>query len=458
MLETGAEPAARRDATPMPAMSSDVSVRFSGVGKTYRLYESSRDLVVDHFGLYHLPFVRSPRFREFDALCDLDLEVKRGDRLGVVGRNGAGKTTLLKLITRNFAPTTGTVDVRGTVQALMLTGLGFHPEFSGWENIRSSLIFNGLEGDELEEALEDCADFCELGRYLHEPLKTYSQGMKARTQFGAATALAPDILIIDEVLEAGDSYFAAKCARRVERLVQSGCTLLLVSHSSPQVLRFCTRAVWIDRGRVVQQGSALDVVNAYEVHLERESDDLFQRRADAPAESTEHIVAGLQETLADGRTVHRLPAKEGVKVDRISLTTDGKPAESFARRDPVRIDFELRAERSDRFACRYLVTIWDERGRRVARVESRVDEFDAEAGDRRPISVDLGPLLLTAGSYTASLSIYDLGVSSSTAAGRECRFDVLVRPLVFSVSDARTEPGAPVFEYPGAWTMGNGAE
>ena len=150
--------------------------------------------------------------------------------------------------------------VDGAVQALMATGVGFHSDFTGAENIRASLIYNGLSGAEIEAAFQDIVEFCELGEFLHQPVKTYSLGMRARLQFAAATAIKPDILIIDEVLGAGDAYFAIKSNERLKRLTSSGSTVLMVTHSMSYIIQLCSRAVWINSGRIVKDGEPRDVV------------------------------------------------------------------------------------------------------------------------------------------------------------------------------------------------------
>jgi lipopolysaccharide transport system ATP-binding protein len=248
------------------------AVRFVGVSKSYRLYDQPHERLMDQIGLTRLLFWKTREKMSqhlFHALRHVNLTIQKGERVGIVGRNGAGKTTLLKLITQNFAPTGGFVEVHGAVQALMQLGIGFHPEFSGYENIKAALHYNGLAGTSFKEALEDVIEFVELEEFLHQPLKTYSLGMNARLQFAAATAIRPDILIIDEVLGAGDAYFSAKSSQRVRKLTERECTLLLVSHSTPQVLQFCSRAIWLERGDVVMDGPAQDVVGAYEVFSEQ---------------------------------------------------------------------------------------------------------------------------------------------------------------------------------------------
>ncbi len=241
------------------------AVRLIAVGKMYRVFRSRGEQVVDALGASRLlPPARRPRPREFWALRGFDLELARGQRIGIIGRNGAGKTTMLKLITQDITATEGTVEVRGQVQALMTAGAGFHPEFTGYENINAALTYQGYDRATLAEAIADIADFTEIGEFLGQPFRTYSAGMQARLAFATATAMKPETLIIDEMLGAGDAYFLGKSNERMTALVESGASVLLVSHSSDQILRFCDQAVWLDRGRVVQRGPSLEVVKSYE--------------------------------------------------------------------------------------------------------------------------------------------------------------------------------------------------
>ena len=259
------------------AVSGAPAIAFSNVGKTYRLYGSLRDQALDVLGI-RLPF-SSRTAKQFHALQNISVTIAKGEQIGVVGRNGAGKTTLLKMLTGNFAPTTGEVAINGTVQALMQTGLGFHPDFTGEENLRSALAYNGLTGPQFDEALADAIDFVELEEFLQQPFKTYSLGMRSRLQFAAATAIHPDILIIDEVLGAGDAYFSGKSAARMKRLTSGGCTLLLVSHSMQQVLQFCQRCIWLEAGEIVMDGPALPVVRAYEEYTRRLENEAAMARS-----------------------------------------------------------------------------------------------------------------------------------------------------------------------------------
>jgi lipopolysaccharide transport system ATP-binding protein len=244
---------------------SEPAIRLRGVGKMYKTFPSRAHRLIETMGFSRLlPFYR-PRHGEFWALRGIDLHLDRGHRVGIIGRNGAGKTTLLRLLTGNVAPTEGDLEVHGRVHALLEAGGGFHPEFTGRENVRISLTYQGLEGAQIEAALADIAEFTELEEFLDQPYGTYSAGMQARLSFAAATAIGlPSILIIDEMLGAGDAYFLSKCAERMQRLVETGATVLLVSHALEQITRICDETIWLERGRIVQRGPTLEVVKAYQ--------------------------------------------------------------------------------------------------------------------------------------------------------------------------------------------------
>jgi lipopolysaccharide transport system ATP-binding protein len=249
-------------------MCETSAIKISDVGKMFKIFpnkfESLRDALNDSFGICRWLPLRKALYQEFWALRGISLDLKAGSRIGIIGRNGAGKSTLLKLITGNYNPTEGTIAVNGKIQALLESGAGFHPEFTGYENIKASLIYQGLSNVEIEEAIVDIASFTELGNFLQQPFKTYSMGMQARLTFATATAINPNILIVDEVLGAGDAYFFGKSQERMQNLVEkSGASVLLVSHALDQITRFCNEAIWIERGKVVKRGSPFEVVDSY---------------------------------------------------------------------------------------------------------------------------------------------------------------------------------------------------
>lgn len=269
-----------------------------GVGKAYRIFGSKLDNFIDAVGLDHLmPWYHS-KTQDFWALRGIDLELAKGQRIGIVGRNGAGKTTLLKLITGNLTPTTGTVRVNGKIQAMLDAGTGFHPDFTGRENIRASLTLQGFTSRQIAESTEDIADFTELGEFLDRPFKTYSSGMAARLIFATATAIRPEILIIDEILGAGDGYFIGKSSERMRQLVGTGASILLVSHSMETITLMCDKAIWLDRGRIVKAGPSLDVVKAYGQYI-RVLEDRRLRARNQKVASRRRIGNDLMESYAD---------------------------------------------------------------------------------------------------------------------------------------------------------------
>ena len=205
------------------------------------------------------------------VLRGVNLEVVRGESLGLIGENGAGKSTLLKLLTGVLTPTTGSVDVRGRVGALLELGAGFHPEYTGRDNIAMSAALYGLEADELHDKLPEIIAFADIGRYIDEPVKHYSSGMVVRLGFAIVAALKPNLLITDEVLAVGDESFQKKCVRWMEDYLASGGTLILVSHSMYHIQKLCRHALWLRQGEVAAAGDVFDVTQAYLAYHERKS-------------------------------------------------------------------------------------------------------------------------------------------------------------------------------------------
>lgn len=250
---------------------SDPMIQCRDLGMMFKLYRHPRDRILDALGLSTWMFWKKEYYQLFWALRGLNLTVNKGERVGIIGRNGAGKSTLLKIISGNMTPTEGAVEVKGEIQALLTLGTGFHPEFTGRENIAASLAFHGYTSEHISELEEEIVDFAELDDFIDQPVKTYSAGMYARLAFSCATAIKPEILIIDEVLGAGDAYFAGKCVERMQRLtIDSGATILFVSHDMSSVQRLCERAIWIERGQLKGDGRTLRIVKDYTKQVRHE--------------------------------------------------------------------------------------------------------------------------------------------------------------------------------------------
>jgi lipopolysaccharide transport system ATP-binding protein len=207
---------------------TDLVIQAKNLKKIYRLYAGPGYRFLDMFGMLGK---RPNAYTEHAALDGVDLDIRRGEKVAIIGRNGAGKSTLLKLITRVIEPTSGRLDVKGHAHALLQIGTGFHPDFTGRQNVYAYLAQLGVAGAEADQKYEEIVDFAELEEYIDQPVKTYSTGMGVRLMFSAATAIAPELLVLDEILGVGDAYFAAKSYQRMRDLCdRDGTTLLFVTH------------------------------------------------------------------------------------------------------------------------------------------------------------------------------------------------------------------------------------
>lgn len=202
-------------------------------------------------------------YRDFYALRDVALNIKRGEAIGIIGRNGSGKSTLLQMIAGTLTPTTGKLSVNGRVSALLELGSGFNPEFTGRENVFINGSILGLSRAQMTARFDAIADFAEIGDFIDQPVKIYSSGMLMRLAFAVAAHVDPDILIVDEALSVGDARFQLKCARAIDRFIAQGVTLLFVSHDASLVKRLCHHAILLEHGQVIYEGKPNDVVNLY---------------------------------------------------------------------------------------------------------------------------------------------------------------------------------------------------
>jgi lipopolysaccharide transport system ATP-binding protein len=235
-----------------------ISVRFDRVTKSYPRHAGQLLLRQRMMSL-----LRGSRRERFCALQDVSFMLHQGQSLGIIGHNGAGKSTILNLVTRLCQPTAGTVTVEGRVAALLELGSGFHPDLTGTENVHINAALLGFTRKQTLERFDQIVDFSGIGDFLNEPLRTYSSGMIMRLAFAVAIHLDPEVLVIDEVLGVGDASFFEKCVQRISDFRHSGKTLVCVSHSLPMIQTLCDRAIWLDHGRVAEDGPATSVVQAY---------------------------------------------------------------------------------------------------------------------------------------------------------------------------------------------------
>ncbi|MBJ6978552.1 MULTISPECIES: ABC transporter ATP-binding protein [unclassified Luteimonas] len=238
-------------------MSSEVVVRLRGIGKSFPMFDKP------YQQLLHVLAPGARRVEHFHALRGVDLDIRRGEAIGVIGRNGSGKSTLLQIIAGILQPSTGELTVSARIAALLELGAGFNPEFTGRENVRMNASLLGLSQRQVDERMDRILAFAEIGGHVDQQVKTYSSGMFMRLAFAVAVHTDPDVLIVDEALSVGDIYFQRKCFKRIEEMRQQGCTLLFVTHAIESVLQLCDRGVVLDRGRLIYDGDAQSAVKQY---------------------------------------------------------------------------------------------------------------------------------------------------------------------------------------------------
>lgn len=240
-------------------MKNNFAIRLKNVSMSYKLYDKHKDRMKEALH----PF-RKKYHRDFFALRNINLDIEKGEILGIVGINGAGKSTLLKIISGVLQPTSGSLQVNGTIASILELGSGMNPEYTGMENIYFYCSILGFKKDEIDNMLNEIIAFAEIGEFIHQPIKIYSSGMKARLAFAINTTVNPDILILDEVLAVGDILFKRKCFARIEKLLNDGKTVVFVSHSSQSIIEFCTRAILLHEREIIMDDTPKKVTDFYQ--------------------------------------------------------------------------------------------------------------------------------------------------------------------------------------------------
>jgi len=239
-------------------MHKDIAVKLHNISKIYKLYDKPVDRLKE--ALHPL---KKKYHKDFYALKNINLEIKKGEVLGIVGVNGAGKSTLLKIIAGVLSPTSGRININGKLNAILELGSGLKPEMTGVQNIKLNLQINGIY-DDIEKLTQEIIEFADIGEHIYQSVKTYSSGMKARLGFAIATSTDPDILIVDEVLAVGDVLFQRKCYSKIENLFKDGKTVIFVSHSAQSVIEFCSRAVLLYDREIIMNDTPKKVTDFYQ--------------------------------------------------------------------------------------------------------------------------------------------------------------------------------------------------
>jgi lipopolysaccharide transport system ATP-binding protein len=245
---------------------NDIAIKVENLSKCYHIYDNPRDRL-RQFVVPRLQRLsrQKPKqyFREFWALKDVSFEIKKGETVGIIGRNGSGKSTLLQMICGTLNPTSGNIQTNGRIAALLELGSGFNPEFTGRENVYMNAAVLGLSKNEVDERFDKIAAFADIGQFIDQSVKTYSSGMAVRLAFAVQSQIEPDILIVDEALSVGDAKFQAKCFEQLRQLKENGTSILLVTHSSEQIVTHCSSAILLNNGTQLETGEPRHVVNRY---------------------------------------------------------------------------------------------------------------------------------------------------------------------------------------------------
>ena len=333
------------------ALNPSAVISLEGVGKTYKRFAKPSDRfwqAVWPSAFRSAGQTASAEANEFVALAPLNLQVQRGEALGLIGRNGAGKSTLLQMVCGTLNPSSGSVVVNGKIGALLELGAGFNPEFTGRENVYLAAAVMGFSGAETDALYESIVEFSGIREFIDQPVKTYSSGMYVRLAFSIATSANPDILVIDEALSVGDGAFAKKSFERIMQLKAQGTTVLFCSHSMYQVESFCDRALWLDHGQVQMQGPASKVVAAYADSLREESKSsssatLASVRASGSLGGASNTLDGID--TSDVSTAASAAALGVARITNIEVSVDGQTgreleAVSLQSDVSIRVQFE----------------------------------------------------------------------------------------------------------------------
>lgn len=247
----------------------EYAIEVQNISKVYKLYERNRDRIIDAFGLS-----KTPRYKEHYALKDVSFYVKKGEAVGIIGINGAGKSTILKIITGVLNPTFGKVVIDGRISALLELGAGFNMEYTGIDNIYLNGTMMGYTREEVDRKMEDILSFADIGDFVYQPVKTYSSGMFVRLAFAVAINIEPEILIVDEALSVGDVFFQAKCYQKFEEFKKMGKTILFVSHDLGSVAKYCDRAILLNKGQKMDEGTPKAMIDLYKKLLVGTQEDV----------------------------------------------------------------------------------------------------------------------------------------------------------------------------------------
>jgi ABC-type polysaccharide/polyol phosphate transport system ATPase subunit len=400
-------------------MTEVAAVRVDGLSKRFRIYHQ-RNQTLKQTVLSR----RRGLYEEFWALNDVSLEIPHGTTFGIVGQNGSGKSTLLKCIAGILRPDKGTVDVDGRLAALLELGAGFHPEYTGRENIYLNGALLGLSRRDIDGVLDQIIDFSGLSRFIDNAVKTYSSGMYARLGFSIAVHLYPDILVVDEILAVGDASFQRRCYQRIDEMKASGKTLIMVSHALDAIRDHCADCAWIDEGNLRAIGPAEDVLRQYMVTVrEREA-------------------AEMEQTVAD---IHRAApsGRAGVGISQVSFSGPNGSAREFETGDPLEVAVAYHSPWSQLRGARFELGFLREDG--VLAFTATFNATNKVLPGNGEVVLRLPQLELLAGLYRVSATIDDSETGEP--------YTILANAFPFRVAGTDSDQHRGLVRFPHSWAV-----
>lgn len=398
---------------------NDIAITVKGVSKRFEIYDHPRDQLKQFFFPRFRRMIRLEArqyFREFWALQDISLQVRKGESYGIVGLNGSGKSTLLQIITGTLPPTLGKVAIQGRIAALLELGSGFNPDFTGRENVYMNGALQGFSRNQIDSKFDAIQSFADIGDHFDQPLMTYSSGMQMRLAFAVATAFDPDILIIDEALAVGDAYFQQKCFHRIERFKEGGGTLLFVSHDANTIKHLCDKAVLISHGKVVSHGIPKTVIDLYQGLIAQKTDlgdraiIVSQNQNTQPVESPVLLEANATWTKATTITTNQQAELTDFKL----LDSTGQQVAHIESEADLTVQYRIRMNKDfDRPAFGLIVR--DKTGRSLFETSTyamRMEEKPVAMGKDVLVRFNFN-FNLRAGQYSFSVGVANKGFSRS---------------------------------------------
>ncbi len=383
--------------------NSETVIKITNLVKEYKMFDRKKDRLLETI----LP--RYQKHTTFRALDNLNLELKKGEVLGILGKNGAGKSTLLKMITGVATPNSGTIEINGKISSLLELGAAFNPDLTGYENIYQHGQVMGLTTEEIKAKEQEIIDFADIGDHLSQPVKTYSSGMFARLAFACAINVDPDILIVDEVLSVGDMAFQLKCFKKFEQFKERGKTIIFVTHNVADVLKNCNRAIIMENGRKTFDGSVKDGVNRYKKIIVGLSNADVEREEKIQEELKKDYVIEDGEVWKDkfnqNPNIIEYGNKDADVIDYGIFDVEGNPINVFDNADTVILKSKVKFNKNVKDPI-FTMTVKDYNGNDIAGTNSQIEKVmtgDFKKGDIA-VAEFKQKLPIAVGKYTLSFS------------------------------------------------------